>query len=294
MGGCRPKKDEISQKFIIEEPYGTVGAYPGATLILCTVNITYSSQDVLEKFRSFSLADSPSSSSSISSFTWIFRNVFLKHAETLFLERLVQEVQGLDDVRKGQRLEQEGQRREQEGQRLQQEGKTLDDVRKGQGLEWDGQRLQQEGQRLQREGNKVTNIDFKLIQNYAPCHECADKMIKYKETMESEGKEVSIKLQFANYYYWIGSSTNEKGNMNLAGLKKMKAKNIYLELLQGKECWETLFEDGDLVDLTKEDKEELREKAYSNKRREREADDRKIRDEKGLFLSSNAIFTRNL
>ena len=253
MGGCRPKKDEISQKFIIEEPYGTVGAYPGATLILCTVNITYSSQDVLEKFRSFSLADSPSSSSSISSFTWIFRNVFLKHAETLFLERLVQEVQGLDDVRKGQRLEQEGQRRE------------------------------QEGQRLQREGNKVTNIDFKLIQNYAPCHECADKMIKYKETMESEGKEVSIKLQFANYYYWIGSSTNEKGNMNLAGLKKMKAKNIYLELLQGKECWETLFEDGDLVDLTKEDKEELREKAYSNKRREREADDRKIRHEKGLF-----------
>lgn len=289
MGDCRPKGDEISKKVIIEEPYGKSGAYPGglgATLILSKVSITSTSKSLLKKLNSLSLEDSPSSNttspicieeSRSTSFNWIFRNKSNWHAEKLFLQQLEQEVQNLDDELMSQRLKEEG-------RLLELKGQLLDGGLEGQRLQQEGQRLQREGQRLQQEGsNKVTEIDIKLIQNYAPCHECADEIIKYKAKMENWGRKVSIKITFANYYYWIGSNTCEYGKKNLEGLKRMNANKIDLQLLQGEECWETLFEDGYLVDLTEKDKEKLREKAYSKKRIEREAEDRKIRREKSLF-----------
>ena len=44
MEDQRPKKNELDKKFLIEEMYGTIGAYPGgigATLVLAHVFITY-------------------------------------------------------------------------------------------------------------------------------------------------------------------------------------------------------------------------------------------------------------
>ena len=121
--------------------------------------------------------------------------------------------------------------------------------------------LELEVQRLEQEGNKITKTNVELISNYAPCHECADELIKFKE------KEVSIKVIFANYYYWIGRHrTDVKGWTNLLKLKEMHDKGIDLQLLRGKESWETLFEDSDLVNIEDEEKEELLQKATSEKR----------------------------
>ena len=256
MKDQRPKKNELDKKFVIEEMYGTIGAYPdgiGATLVLAHVFITYipatqvpsslessasRSQSLEETFSNLCLQDSPCSSTPSfpvstdeSRYIWIFRNDLL-HAEIKLLRRLELEVQ-----------------------------------------------------RLEQEGNKV-KINVELISNYAPCHECADELIKFKETMEREGKEVSIKVIFANYYYWIGRSyTKVYGWKNLLKLKEMHDKGIDLQLLQGKESWENLFGDSHLVNLEDEEKEELLQKATSEKRQRREEYDRNLRDEKNLFWS---------
>ena len=251
MEDQRPKKNELDKKFVIEEMYGTIGAYPGgigATLVLAHVFITYipatqvpsslessasRSQSLEETFSNLCLQDSPCSSTpsfpvstELSRCTWIFRNEFKSHAEIKLLRR------------------------------------------------------------LEQEGNKETKINVELIQKYAPCHECADELIKFKETMEREGKEVSIKVIFANYYYWIGRSyTKVYGWKNLLKLKEMHDKGIDLQLLQGKESWENLFGDSHLVNLEDEEKEELLQKATSEKRQKREEYDRNLRDKKNLFWS---------
>ena len=73
-------------------------------------------------------------------------------------------------------------------------------------------------QQLKDMGSKAKKIDVELIQSYAPCHECADKIIEYKKEMEEEGKEVSVKVEFANYYYWLGEKkTKDYGRKNLDG-----------------------------------------------------------------------------
>ena len=258
MEDQRPKKNELDKKFIIEEMYGTIGAYPGgtgATVVLAQVVITYTlatqvpsslessasrSQSLEETLSNLHLQDSPCSSTPSSPvstdeesrYIWIFRNDSL-HAEIKLLRQLELKVQ-----------------------------------------------------QLEQEGNKVTKINVELIQNYAPCYVCADELIKFKETMEREGKEVSIKVIFGNYYYWIGRSyTKEYGWKNLLKLKEMHDKSIDLQLLQGKESWETLFEDGNLVSLEDEEKEELLKKATSERRKWREVYDRNLRDEKNLFSS---------
>ena len=250
----RPNKNELDEKFAIEEMYGKKGAYPGgsgATVVLAQVVITYTpatqvpsslessasrSQSLEETFSNLYLQDSPCSSTPSfpvstdeSRYIWIFRNDLL-HAEIKLLRRLELEVQ-----------------------------------------------------RLEQEGNKV-KINVELISNYAPCHECADELIKFKETMEREGKEGAIKVIFANYYYWIGRSyTKEYGWKNLLKLKEMHDKGIDLQLLQGKESWKSLFGDSHLVNLEDEEKEELLQKATSEKRQRREEHDRNLRDEKNLF-----------
>lgn len=137
----RPKKNELDKKFLIEEMYGTIGAYPGgigATLVLAQVFITYipatqvpsslessasRSLSLEEIFSNLYLQDSPCSSTPSSPvstdeesrYILIFRNEYKTHAEIKFLRRLELEVQ-----------------------------------------------------RLKQEGNKVTKINVELIQNYTP------------------------------------------------------------------------------------------------------------------------------
>ena len=250
MEDQRPKKNELDKKFVIEQMYGTIGAYPGgtgATVVLAQVVITYTpatqvpsslessasrSQSLEETLSNLHLQDSPCSSTPSSPvstdeesrYIWTFRNDSL-HSEIKLLRQLELKVQ-----------------------------------------------------RLELEGNKVTKINVELIQNYAPCYVCADELIKFKE------KEVSIKVIFANYYYWIGRSyTKEYGWKNLLKLKEMHDKGIDLQLLQGKESWKSLFGDSHLVNLEDEEKEELLQKATSEKRQRREEHDRNLRDEKNLF-----------
>ena len=114
---------------------------------------------------------------------------------------------------------------------------------------------------------------MELIQSYAPCHNCADKIITYKKEMEKEGKEVSVKITFANYYRWIGRYTDGDGIENLRKLREMTKSNIDLNLLQGKKSWENLFEDDELVSLNREDQTQLLKKATSQGRIKREGYD---------------------
>lgn len=91
--------------------------------------------------------------------------------------------------------------------------------------------------------------------------------------MEKEGKEVSVKITFANYYRWIGRYTDGDGIENLRKLREMTKSNIDLNLLQGKKSWENLFEDDELVSLNREDQTQLLKKATSQGRIKREGYD---------------------
>lgn len=128
-------------------------------------------------------------------------------------------------------------------------------------------------QRLRQRDSQARRIKVELIQSYAPCHDCADKIITYKKEMEKEGKEVSIKITFANYYRWIGPYTDENGVKNLRKLKEMTESDIDLHLLQGRNSWKNLFEDDELVNLKDDDKTRLLEKATSPARINREGYD---------------------
>ena len=133
-------------------------------------------------------------------------------------------------------------------------------------------------QRLRQKGRQARRIEAELIQSYAPCHDCADKIIAYKKEMAKAGKEVSIKITFANYYRWIGQHTNKDGVENLRKLKEMTNSNIDLHLLQGKTSWENLFKDDELVNLNREDQRRLLKKATSKARRKREGYDEALFD----------------
>lgn len=288
----RPKKNELDKKFVVEEMYGTKGAYPsgeGATLVLGKADITYNlatqvslglkssasrSQDLNEMLNDHFLQDSPCSltPSPVSTEelppeqlfcnvcleyppTELFSNLFLQDSPCSFTPSSPVSTEELSIT-----------------WILRNDRYSHAEISYLRGLE-------REVQRLEREGGKVTKINVELIQNYAPCHECADEMISFKETMERERKEVSIRVIFANYYYWIGRHrTDVKGWKNLLKLKEMHGKDIDLQLLQGKEQWETLFKDSDLVNLKDKEREELLQKATSEKRQKREEYDRKLRD----------------
>ena len=133
-------------------------------------------------------------------------------------------------------------------------------------------------QRLRQKGRQARRIEVELIQSYAPCHNCADKIIAYKKEMAKARKEVSIKITFANYYRWIGQHTNKDGVENLRKLKEMTKSNIDLHLLQGKKTWENLFKDDELVNLDGDDHRRLLQKATSKARRNREGYDKALFD----------------
>ena len=128
-------------------------------------------------------------------------------------------------------------------------------------------------QRLRQRDSQAQRIEVELIQSYAPCHNCADKIIAYKEEKEGEGKTVSIIIKFADYYRWIGPGTDEDGVKNLRKLKEMTESDIDLHLLQGSNSWENLIEDDELVNLNDDDQTRLLEKATSPVRINREGYD---------------------
>ena len=344
MEDQRPKKNELDKKFVIEEMYGTKGAFPsgiGATLVLAMVHITYAPatqapsslesfasnyQDLEERPTSIYRQDSPCSSSAafypVSTAQYppkamVPLKSFASSSQDLEerpsypyspfspsaafppgspaeyppegmvpLESWASRSQNLEEIFSNLYLQHSPCSSTPSSPVSTEESRCTWIFRN----EFKShaeikllRRLEREVQRLEQEGNKV-KINAELISNYAPCHECADELIKFKETMERKGKEVSIKVIFANYYYWIGRCyTKEYGWKNLLKLKEMHNKGIDLQLLQGKESWESLFEDSDLVNLKDAEKVELLKKATSEKRQEREDHDRNLRDEEKLF-----------
>lgn len=128
-------------------------------------------------------------------------------------------------------------------------------------------------QRLRQRDSQAQRIEVELIQSYAPCHNCADKIIEYKKEKETEGKTVAITITFANYYRWIGRGTDENGVKNLRKLKEMTESDIDLLLLQGRNSWKNLFEDDELVNLNDNDQTWLLQKATSPARINREGYD---------------------
>lgn len=290
-----PEKNELDKKFVIEEMYGTKDAFPsgkGATLVLAMVHVTYtpatqvpsslesfasSSQDLEERpsypYSPFSLSAAfpPGSPAEYPPEGMVSSASRSQRLEETFSNLCLQDSPCSSTPSSPVSTEES---------RctwiFRNEFKSHAEIKLL-------RRLEREVQRLEQEGYKIPKINVELISNYAPCHECADEMIKFKETMEREGKEVSIKVIFANYYYWIGRYyTKEYGWKNLLKLKEMHDKGIDLQLLQGKESWESLF-DSDLVNLKDGEKVELLKKATSEKRQEREDYDRKLRDEEKLF-----------
>ena len=250
MEDQRPKKNELDKKFVIEEIYGTIGTYPSGTLVLAKVFITYIPATQVPS----SLESSASRSLSLEE---TFSNLCLQDSPR---SSTPSSPVSTDEESRYIWI-------------FRNEYKTHAEIKFL-------RRLELEVQRLEQKGNKVTKINVELIQNYAPCYVCADELIKFKE------KEVSIKVIFANYYYWIGRSyTKEYGWKNLLKLKEMHDKGIDLQLLQGKESWKSLFGDSHLVNLEDEEKEELLQKATSEKRQWREEYDRNLRDEQNLFWS---------
>ena len=64
----------------------------------------------------------------------------------------------------------------------------------------------------------------------------------------------------------------------MAGLPKLRAKGVELNLFQGDETWQTFFDHG-LVDLSDNERQELLDRADSEGRREREEKDMELWEE---------------
>ena len=122
----------------------------------------------------------------------------------------------------------------------------------------------------------VVDIHADLVQNYSPCNSyrlggksgCADDFLKFKEDMEKNGSNVSLKIKFANFYRHTDES-------NRAGLRKLVENGVKLELFQGEEDWK-VFLNNKTKKLTKDDYRELLERATSEERTKREMDDVEI------------------
>ena len=117
----------------------------------------------------------------------------------------------------------------------------------------------------------ATEIDIKVYQNYSPCNDlcgnvsCAENIVQYKDSMERQGKTMNITILFANFYRTTTYSGNdEKRAMeNRKGLRLLLSAQVKLQLLAEQEKWETFLYDGNLVDLSAEEKRSLLELAGS-------------------------------
>ncbi len=119
---------------------------------------------------------------------------------------------------------------------------------------------------LADEETKVTKIQAKLVQNYSPCSNCADKIVA---AVEKQNINVSLTIKFANFY-------RHQGISNKTGLKKLLRKDVKLELLRGEKNWKEFLNDETFVNLTQDEYNELLERATSQEREEREEEDVKI------------------
>ena len=101
----------------------------------------------------------------------------------------------------------------------------------------------------------MTRFDIRLFQNYSPCDDyqhgdrgekrgCASDIIEFKQQLEKSRKVVNITITFSNFY------KHYHFHNIAAGLRKLRAEGVELNLLQGDENWRTFF-DHDLVDLGK-------------------------------------------
>ncbi len=131
---------------------------------------------------------------------------------------------------------------------------------------------------LKDKETKVTKIRAKLVQNYSPCKNCADMILKFKDGRENQGINISLTIKFANFYRHNFESTRE-------GLRGLLRNDVKLELLHGEDDWKEFLNDETFVNLTVRKNKQLLERATSKERKEREEDDVKILNEIKLEAS---------
>lgn len=128
--------------------------------------------------------------------------------------------------------------------------------------------LKKEINRLQNDKEvEIKKIKVLLVQNYSPCRDCADAILKFKET-EVKDIKFSLTVKFANFY-------RHYKQRNIEGLENLLRNNVSLELLQGKGDWKDFLSNTIFVQLDEDEYNELLERATSNKRVDREEVDRK-------------------
>ena len=116
---------------------------------------------------------------------------------------------------------------------------------------------------------EVTNIQAKLVQNYSPCKNCADKILRFKADVEQQGITFSLTIKFANFYcHWEPP--------NLHGLRRLKNSGVTLDLLEGENKWTEFLNDEDFVRLRDDEKEELLNRAKSAARQNNEQKGKEI------------------
>ena len=81
--------------------------------------------------------------------------------------------------------------------------------------------------------NKVTkfSIQAKLVQNYSPCGDCAQKIINFRNEQKNQNINFSVEIKFANVYKHY-EEANKGGLVAL-----LKTDYVVLNLYQGKDEW---------------------------------------------------------
>ncbi len=125
------------------------------------------------------------------------------------------------------------------------------------------------------EDGKVNKIQANLVQNYSPCRNCADKILRFKATVEQRGITFSLTIKFANFYcHWV--------TPNLDGLRRLKDSGVTLDLLEGENKWTEFLNDEDFVRLRNDEKEKLLNRAKSAARQNNEKKGKEIFNSNGL------------
>ena len=133
---------------------------------------------------------------------------------------------------------------------------------------------------------KADEVNIHMLQNFSPCNDdagltfCAEKIIKYQDDMEREGKRMNITITFANFYRTTvydrvyNGNDEKRAEENKGGLGKLNGAGVTLRLLQGEEQWKEFLYDEELVKLSDKEKKLLLAEATSKDRSEREKFDR--------------------
>ena len=114
-----------------------------------------------------------------------------------------------------------------------------------------------------QDDEEIKEIKVILVQNYSPCRDCADAILKFKETEE----DIKLTVKFANFY-------RDDKPENIKGLENLLRNGVSLELLQGKDEWEDFLSGTTFFRLNEDERNELLERATSNERVNREKVDK--------------------